>query len=1149
MLPQVIPESCMKQPESLRKDLFSTKETVEHLFVQKTTPKPSQTLISSSGRTVGAEKEMESDVNVLPGKNSSSLVIPVSRSSELSSIQISSSEGGEESEQSGDSMMGGDLVAVPIVFIAGGKEGKGVGRGSGRRGRSSVGGSVSVRKRKRGMGIGERPLKKASITTSGSVPTVRKLSECIRKWRPQLVFLSETKCGNARFERVRDRLNMFGICVPAEGRSGGLALLWEKEVVVQLLSYSIHHIDVHILDGNSSTNWKFTGFYGEPDASRRRGVWEKLVCLSNQSDALWLCAGDFNEVLTQEEKTGGPRLIRQIEDFRNALQCSDLSDLGYQGIRYTWCNRRQAPDTVWARLDRACGNSRWCERHSDTVVTHIAVPYSDHVMLRVQWRGLDVAKGQEKRLFRFDARWLAAEDCKENTIRRLRDEEGVWREYEEDIQGILLRYFQAIFTSNGPPDSMINEVLLVQPRVSPEMNQVLATPYTVTEVKSAIFGMFPFKSPGPDGMPPVFFHKFWDIVGSDVTCAVLRILNDQIMLNKMNYTHIVLIPKCETLETVAQLRPISLCNVIVKTASKCIANRLKPMLDSIISPSQSAFIQGRLITDNTLLAFELNHYLQSTRRSKEGCVALKLDMSKAYDRVEWTFLRGTLLRLGFNHRFVSLVMMLVITVSYSLTLNGEHFEVFSCLIQDAERRERLTGVVVARQAPRVSHLLFADDTLVFCGATTEQIGEMRWILQVYARISGQEINFQKSTMVISGGVLLAVKHLLGAILRVRVVPRHDKYLGLPAVGGRSRVALFQNIRDRMWNRIEGWHSKLLSQAGKGVLIKAVLQSLPTYAMSCFQLPRGFLRSLESLMADFWWHSRGERRVHLVAWRQLCRSRATGGLGFRELREFNWALLAKQGWRVLTRPTSLLSQVLKAKYFPTSSFETAEMGSHPSLTWRGICGAKRLLEEGCRQDSEGVWRWRFEQTGKFSVQSAYRQAVIMRDQSMASSSHSNLHLTHGRGSSWSMLWRVGVPPKVRLLMWRLCRGALPTMELLARRATGVDVNCVVCGVGVESIRHVFWECSFARQVWALSNIAWQSISSWTEGPEAWVSGVLARLDKEEDGHYFMICWALWRHRCRRVMEGSIQEPWSVWRNAMVMLESYLSAGGRIVEEGV
>ncbi|KAL0301867.1 UNVERIFIED_CONTAM: hypothetical protein Sradi_6463500 [Sesamum radiatum] len=147
-----------------------------------------------------------------------------------------------------------------------------------------------------------------------------------------------------------------------------------------------------------------------------------------------------------------------------------------------------------------------------------------------------------------------------------------------------------------------------------------------------------------------------------------------------------------------------------------------------------------------------------------------------------------------------------------------------------------------------------------------------------------------------------------------------------------------------------------------------------------------------------------------------------------------------------RPDTLLSRVLNAKYFPTSSLGEAEIRSRPSLTWRGICGAMQLLKEGCWQDTEGKWRWRFERTGHFSIKSAYRHAVAMRDREVASSSHSSLHFPRGHGSLWSMLWCARVPPKVRLLMWRLCKEALPAMEKLARRIVGVETSCVVCGGG-------------------------------------------------------------------------------------------------------
>ncbi|KAL0355849.1 UNVERIFIED_CONTAM: putative mitochondrial protein [Sesamum radiatum] len=529
-----------------------------------------------------------------------------------------------------------------------------------------------------------------------------------------------------------------------------------------------------------------------------------------------------------------------------------------------------------------------------------------------------------------------------NTISKLKDSNGVWQEKEEDIQGILLQHFRSVFASNRSSNSSIDEVMDVIPcRVTPEMNSQLLHPFTEAEVKHAIFCMFPFKSPGPDGMSPVFFQKFWSIVGPDVTNSVLRILNDHSLLYKMNYTHVVLIPKCNNPELVSQLRSISFRNVGVKIASKCIANRLTGILNDIVPPTQSAFIPDRLITDNVLLAFELNHFLKVYSRSKKGYVALKLNMSKAYDRIEWSFLR-----------------------------------------HEAERRGVLQGVRVSPTAPSVSHLLFADDTLLFCEATRSQVEEIRRILALYTAASGQEVNFSKSSMVVSGNITHSERRNLASIL------------GLPAMAGRSRKALFQNIRDHFWDRISGWNSKLLSQAGKGMLIKSVLQSLPTYAMSCFKLPDHLLLDMEKAMRDFWWHSRGEKCVHWVAWRKLCRPMLKGG------KAFNIVMLAKQGWRILSQQTSLLSRVLKARYFPLCSFWEAQVGSRPSLTWRSILLARGVLRVGC--DANGAYNqsgepgivWRPSKKGVFSVKSAYEVVTYLEAGLQASSSRPYHRLAEG-----------------------------------------------------------------------------------------------------------------------------------------------------------
>ena len=146
--------------------------------------------------------------------------------------------------------------------------------------------------------------------------------------------------------------------------------------------------------------------------------------------------------------------------------------------------------------------------------------------------------------------------------------------------------------------------------------------------------MGPTKAPGPNGMNALFYLKFWHIVGNKVTDAVLDFLHSGNMEPDVNYTHIVLIPKVKKPEKMADFRPISLCNVIYKIISKVLANRLKLILPQIISPSQSAFVPGRLITDNVLVAYETLHAMHIRREGKKRALALKLDVSKAYDRVE-----------------------------------------------------------------------------------------------------------------------------------------------------------------------------------------------------------------------------------------------------------------------------------------------------------------------------------------------------------------------------------------------------------------------------------------------------------------------------------------------------------------------------------
>lgn len=160
--------------------------------------------------------------------------------------------------------------------------------------------------------------------------------------------------------------------------------------------------------------------------------------------------------------------------------------------------------------------------------------------------------------------------------------------------------------------------------------------------------------------------------------------------------------------------------------------------------------------------------------------------------------------------------------------------------------------------------------------------------------------------------------------------------------------IFSNIKERIWRKIQGWKEKLLSKPGKEVLIKAIAQSIPTYVMSLFHIPTGIIDDIHSALAKFWWGStETTRRMHWMNWHRLGSPKSQGGMGFRDLKIFNQAFLAKQGWHLVHHSESLVGKVLKAKYFKDKNFVEAYLDGAPSYTWRSIWGVKALLVEGLK----------------------------------------------------------------------------------------------------------------------------------------------------------------------------------------------------------
>ncbi|XP_031101746.1 uncharacterized protein LOC116005640 [Ipomoea triloba] len=731
---------------------------------------------------------------------------------------------------------------------------------------------------------------------------------------------------------------------------------------------------------------------------------------------------------------------------------------------------------------------------------------------------------------------------------------------------------------------------------------MLLRPFENTEVKEALFSMFPDKAPGPDGMNPEFYQHYWDVVGGDVSDFVLNCLNSCSFPNGLNSTNVVLIPKNSVSENVSDLRPIALCNVVYK----------------------SAFIPDRLITDNILVAAEIGHYLNRKQCGVVGWEALKLDMAKAYDRMEWPFLRRMLEALGFDVRWVDLIMLCVSSVSYNFliigTPSGEVVptrglrqcdplspylfiicaEGLSLLLQKAQAEGSIRGCRVARGASPVSHLFFADDSLLFFRANAQEVGAVKHCLDLYENMSGQAVNYHKSNVCFSINTQTHHREEVVAVLGVDQAPNFGKYMGLPAFVGRNKRAAFSYIEDKIKQRVGSWNKKLLSQAGKEILLKSVAHAMPTFSMSVFLLPESVCLSIERTMNRFWWGAGTKRRIHWKAWDRLCKPKKFGGLGFKDLRAFNLAMLGKQAWRFLLNPNSLVARIYKARYYPRTSFIDATIGSCPSYCWRSIMAAHDLICGGVRRrigDGKDTLIWGHpwlpdglnpivqtpmpEQlngslvSGLIDANTGMWDIPILNDifTSQDVLRISRIPISPGYEDSWywhgdpkgcytvksgyrtilgdysSMddnfgerisMWKIKVPPKWKTFLWRALDDTLPVTTNLHLRRVDVELAYPKCGLSHENIMHALVSCEYSQHVWSATNLPIPSIVGVSFN--MWFSSILYDLPEGVVGAVVAVLYFLWRARNSTVWEGFLPLPAKVVSAAFAALHAWREIHG-------
>lgn len=357
-----------------------------------------------------------------------------------------------------------------------------------------------------------------------------------------------------------------------------------------------------------------------------------------------------------------------------------------------------------------------------------------------------------------------------NKIVRVRNDIGDWVEDREGIGNCFSSFYHSLFTKSGRRN--LDRVLsYVAPKVSDQDNVNLLRPIGDLEIKQVVHELGGVKAPGPDGYHGVFYQQSWEVVQQAVIGMVQDFFAHRISMRELNQTNLVLLPKVDVPESVGHFRPISLCNFSYKVISKIIANRMRSLMPQIITKQQRAFVPGRQIQDNIFIVHEAFHHLKRSKSTKE--MAIKIDMNKAYDRVEWDFLEALLERLRFDRKWVDYIMACLTTVEFNLKLEGQTVDTFkpgrglrqgdplspylfimvadvlSNMVNEHIRRGDLHGIRITKHCPEITHCFFADDSLFFTQANHSSSVVLKSIWEEYCEASGQRINWEKSSLFMS----------------------------------------------------------------------------------------------------------------------------------------------------------------------------------------------------------------------------------------------------------------------------------------------------------------------------------------------------------------------------------------------------------------
>ncbi|XP_062119661.1 uncharacterized protein LOC133834159 [Humulus lupulus] len=653
----------------------------------------------------------------------------------------------------------------------------------------------------------------------------------------------------------------------------------------------------------------------------------------------------------------------------------------------------------------------------------------------------------------------------------------------DDYDKVVEHYFNHFKNFMGKKSSANRQIdtnsLSFGEKLTVQKQVKLIRPFNKKDVQEALFGIHSIKSPGPDGFGAGFFKGLWNEIGNDISMAVLQFFHDGVLPNDLNETVISLIPKTDSPKTVADCRPIACCNTLYKCISKMLCSRLSEVLPILIHGNQGAFIKNRLLAHNILIFQDL--LKGYTRKNISARCIMKIDLSKAYDTVDWQFVADLLKGLCFPSRFIHWVLVFLKGTSYSLMLNGQLHGTFRGEngLRQGDPISPLLFVLIMEYLTRLLlqtskqkgfgfhplckhvnlvNLCFADDLVIFCKGNVKSMRLTQFAIESFCATTGLSINNTK-THIYFGGIKDDCKSQFLEITQMEEGSFPLKYLGIHLRPTKWRAVDCGEIIEKIQRNLHSWTSRNLSFAGRAQLIHLVLLGIRNFWMNIFILPQKVVAVIDKCCRDFLWGTKGNRsKLHLTSWEQVCLPKKFGGVGFFEGRKWNIAMMAKYIWAISSKKDCLWVKWIDSIYLKGHSFWTVPLINDTRWYFRKLLKLRNGID--CSAVNTSVLR------GKFKAKFFYLSLTTTREVQYASA-----------------VWHRLCVPKHRFISWQVINEHLLTRDNLGKILELATYLCPVCECVNESHQHLFFDCSFTKKLQQEVS-SWSGVKGWPLTMEAW-----------------------------------------------------------------